>query len=284
MKILSSIFLFSFSCLIAQTDTNGNTIFNSVLTNEQELEGTLLLSNYYTLNNNIDNKFSSFYIADQPTLDEIEMAMTNYPSNFYILTKESKVIAIITFLSHPTNEIHIKTLANNADTNVSHNLIGDLTEDRANEVIRENYDNLAVVEQGKLFFNQKEFVIISNQEIEDAVISLIKKKKVYKKKASDVFLLSQKQLKDIVLKETKEGGQLDYFTEIIGSEQDGIQIKPGYFSSKLSLALYKWGRACFELGVNTLEDVFKIYSEFKQAQISERDKDFIRMGFYKEWE
>ena len=91
-------------------------------------------------------------------------------------------------------------------------------------------------------------------------------------------------MKNIILIETKKGGQLDYFTEIKGKENDAIQIKPRVFSTKLGIALYKWGRATFENGVNTLEDSYKIYEEFKGRDLNQKEKDYIKLGFNKELE
>ena len=95
---------------------------------------------------------------------------------------------------------------------------------------------------------------------------------------------SKKELKNYILTETKEGGKLDFFTEIKGKEFDGVQIKPGVFTTKQSIALYKWGRACYDIGVNTIEDVYEIFAEFKQKELNQRDKEYIKMGFEKEWE
>ena len=76
--------------VFGQTDKNGNPVFNSVSTNEKVIGDFLLISNYYTLKNNIENRQSSVFISEQPTLDQVEKAAVNLASDFYILTKESK--------------------------------------------------------------------------------------------------------------------------------------------------------------------------------------------------
>lgn len=164
------------------------------------------------------------------------------------------------------------------------NLIGDITENRANEIIKEKYDTTATIENGKLKFNGKEFIIISNQEIEEAVSALIKKEKLNKKKPSDIMLPSKNEIKIFILAETKQGGKLDFFTEIKGKEYDGVQIKQGVFTTKKSVALYKWGRACSDIGVNTVEDAYDIFAQHQGKPVNERDKEYIKAGFYKEWE
>jgi hypothetical protein len=46
-----------------QTDKNGNPVFNSVSTTEKSFDDFLLISNYYTLKNNIENKQSSVFVS-----------------------------------------------------------------------------------------------------------------------------------------------------------------------------------------------------------------------------
>ena len=134
------------------------------------------------------------------------------------------------------------------------------------------------------FINDKSFKIITNASINKAVLSLIKKEKLGETKASDIKIPSQDELKEMILSETKKGGKLDYFTEIKGKEYDAIQIKPGVFSTKLGIALYKWGRATFENGVHTLEDSYKIFAKFKGRELNQREKEYIKLGFNKELE
>lgn len=276
--------ILSLGQVFGQTDKNGNPVFNSVSTNEKSFDNFLLISNYYTLRNNIENKQSSVFIAEKPTLDQIEKASINLASDFFILTKESKMVVMVMLLNDPKREFMTITMATKQQSTFSCKLSGDITENRAKEIIREKYDTTATIENGKLKFNGKEFVIISNQEIEDAVLTLIKKEKLDKINPSDIIMPSKKELKNYILTETKEGSKLDFFTEIKGKEYDGVQIKPGVFTTMQSIALYKWGRACFNIGVNTIEDVYEIYSEFKQKELNQRDKDYIKMGFWKEWE
>ena len=274
--------ILSLGQVFGQTDKNGNPVFNSVSTNEKPFDNFLLISNYYTLRNNIENKQSSVFIAEKPTLDQIEKASINLASDFFILTKESKMVVMVMLLNDPKREFMSITMATKQQSTFSCKLSGDITENRAKEIIREKYDTTATIENGKLKFNGKEFVIISNQEIEDAVLTLIKKEKLDKINPSVIIMPSKKELKNYILTETKEGGKLDFFTEIKGKEYDGVQIKPGVFTTMRSIALYKWGRACFNIGVNTIEDVYEIYSEFKQKELNQRDKDYIKMGFWKE--
>jgi hypothetical protein len=286
MKQFLTLVLFTLSTghFFAQTDKNGNPVFNSVSTTEKQIGDCLLSSNYYTLKNNIDNKHSSVYISEHPVSDQIETAAINLPSNFYTLTKHKKIVVMILLQHDPKREFMVIEMLTHKQSTFPCKLTGDITEDRANEIIRAKYDSTATIDNGKLRLNGKEFKIILNREIEDAVTALIKAEKLHKLEPSDITMPSKSDVKAFILSETKEGGKLDFFTPIKGKEYDGLQIKPGLFTTQQGVALYKWGRACFEIGVNTAEDALAIFAEFKGKPLSERDIDYIRMGFNKEWE
>ncbi|UUV20754.1 hypothetical protein [Paenimyroides aestuarii] len=282
--IIFTILTFGLGQTFGQTDKNGNPVFNSVSNNEKSFDDFLILSNYYTLKNNIENKQSSVFVSENPTLDQVEKAAVNLPSDFFILTKESKMVVMVMLQNSPKRQFMTIEMLTNQQSTFACNLVGDITENRANEIIEEKYDTTATIDNGKLKFNGKEFKIISSQEIEQAVSALIKKEKLNKKKPSDIMLPSRNEIRSFILTETKEGGKLDFFTEIKGKEYDGVQIKAGVFTTIQSVALYNWGRACFDIGVNTIDDAYEIFAEHKGKPVNERDKEYIKAGFYKEWE
>lgn len=288
MKKIRTIILitltFGLGQLFGQTDKNGNPVFNSVSTTEKSFDDFLLISNYYTLKNNIENKQSSVFVSENPTLDQVEKASVNLPSDFFILTKDNKMIAMVMLQNYPKRQFMTIEILTNQQATFECNLVGDITENRANEIIKEKYDPSATVYNGKLKFNGKEFKIITSKEIEKAVSELIKKEKLNKIQPSEVILPSKNEIKSFILTQTKEGGKLDFFTEIKGKEFDGVQIKAGVFTTKQSVALYKWGRACFDIGVNTVEDAYEVFAEYKDKPVNDRDKEYIKAGFYKEWE
>lgn len=284
MKAITLAFLLLFFAgkVLCQTDDQGDIVFNSITINEKEMGDFILVSNYYTLSNNIENKLSSAYVADKPSLDQIETAALELPSDFFMLAKDGKLVVFILLLEDPKREFLTIALADQEETSYACTLVGEIMENRANEIIKEGYDPNASIADGKLTFNGKDFAIISNKVIEEAVLQLIEKEKLNDKPVSDIVFRSQKHLEEYVLNESKEGGKLDFFTEIKGKETDGIQIKPGVFSTRKGVALYKWGSACFEIGISTLGDAIEIFKKIQGKEVSERDKKYIKMGFYNE--
>jgi hypothetical protein len=285
MKYIIIVLLFlSFGNGYSQTDKNGNPIFNSIITNEQVFDDFTLISNYYTLENNIENSKSSVYISEKPSLIEIEKAAIELTSSFFLITKNQQMSNMVLIVNEPKMTFIVVDIAANKTSEFDCALKGEITENRANEIIKAGFDTNAKIKRGKFYFNDKKLKIITNAKINKAVLSLIKKQGLDQTKTSDIKIPTQEELKEIILTETKGGGQFDYFTEIKGKEYDGVQIKSGVFSTNLGMALYKWGRATFENGVNTLEDSYKIFAEFKGRELNRREKDYIKLGFNKELE
>lgn len=277
-----SLFIFTFQ-IFAQTDHNGNLIFNSVTTNTEKVDDFKLISNYYTLKNNIENKNSSVFISEKPTLAEIENAAVNLPSEFFVINKNQATIKMIMVLYSQR-----KYFVLNPDTGQNEEfncpLKGDISENRAKEIIENNYDSNAKITKNKLHFNNKNLTVIPNKIIKEDILHFIGKHKISEGENTNLKLLSKEDLKEIIIKESNEGGKLDFFTEIKGHETDGIQVKPGLFSTKIGIALYQWGRANFELGTNTVEDALEFWAVYKGREANIREKDYIKVGFNKELE
>lgn len=75
--------------------------------------------------------------------------------------------------------------------------------------------------------------------------------------------LSKAEIKTFILTETKEGGKLDFFTKIKGIEYNGSQFKPGLIMTNIEIALYSWGKANADLGVENIETALIIFEKFK---------------------
>jgi hypothetical protein len=283
-KILTTLLLFITTLVFSQRDHNGNPIFNSISTNTETINDFQFISNYYTLRNNIENKGSSVYVSDKPTLDEIENAAINLPSDFFVIMNNQIMLNIVMLVNKPTRQYFVVSPTTGKSKQFPCSITGDITENRANEIINEKYDSKAIIKKNKLYFNDKEFAIIPNTEIKEKILDLIKEQKLNIGDSGNIKILSKTDLKELVLKESKEGGKLDFFTEIKGHEMDGFQIKPGIFDTKQGIALYKWGRSNYDLGVNTVEEALEFWSKFKGRQPNQKEKEYIKLGFNKELE
>jgi hypothetical protein len=272
--------LFAWPCF-AQSDHNGNPVINSIPMGEDSIGGCKLLANYYTLQNNIDNKTTSVYISDKPGIEEVAMAATNLPSDFFILVRNDQVIKLILINNYPKKWILVSTPDEAEPKKYKNPLKGDISENRANELIKAGYDPSATISDGKLNFSGKHYTITTNQEIKATVIDLIKQQRFDTAGSSGATLPSKDELHNMILMQTREGGKLDFFTPIKGHEMEGIQVKPGIFDTRIGLALYKWGKACYDLGVVDVDEANAIFSEFKGRPLNMREKAYIKLGFEK---
>jgi hypothetical protein len=91
--------------------------------------------------------------------------------------------------------------------------------------------------------------------------------------------LSQAAIALFILGETKGGGKLDFFTEIKGKEYNGSQVKLGLFMTNIEMALYKWGKANFGLGIEDVATALNIFEALKGTDLSRIEKDLIPMGY-----
>jgi hypothetical protein len=286
-KFFGALLLLCTTISTGQTDTNGNPVFNSVTTGNETLKSGIEVSaNYYTLKNNIENKGSSAFVNENPSKEQVINAAQKYPSDFFILTKNGTATSLMMFSTDPSKQIILIDPDTGDIKEFPIEIKGDITENRANEIIKEKYDPSATLKNGKLTFDGKTYAVISSKDIKKEIDKIIETEKLSEKKAAEngVKLLSSAEIKEIMLTETAPGGEFDYFTAIKGKEMNGVQIKPGVYSTEISVALYRWGRAAFELGVNTTADALSIFAEFRGRPLNKHEEEYIKMGFNKELE
>lgn len=279
--LLLTISIFSFS----QTDKNGNPVFNSYQIKEIELaNGYKLILNYYTLKNNIENPLTSVFISNNPTNEEVIKSATELMSYNLLLLKGQNMVDLIAINEMPNREYNVLNQKTGKNKVFESKIKGNISENRALEIIENEYDKSAKIENGKLEFNGKEYLIYTKESIINEVKSLIEKKNLLKDKISEVVIPTKKGLEEYIIEQTKEGGELDFFTEIKGKEYNGVQIKPGVIATLEGIAFYKWGRANYEIGVNTFQDAIDIYSKIKGRELNIKETTYIESGFNKKWE
>src|SRR5690606_14956578 len=134
-------------------------------------------------------------------------AALKLPSDFFILTKGGKISVMILLQNDPVKEFVTVVMSSNQKTSYPAELKGDITENRAKELIQEGYDSSAKIKNGVLTFNKRNYKIIPSKQIETAVLDLIRKEGLDTLQPADVVMLSQQQLKQYILEQTSEGGK-----------------------------------------------------------------------------
>ena len=105
-------------------------------------------------------------------------------------------------------------------------------------------------------------------------------RKVYLQLSKDCKTYNDR-LKIMILNESKTGGRFDYFTPIKGHEMEGIAVKRDLITTRLGMALYQWGRANRESGVQTVEDTLSLWTQLNGRNADERERNYITLGFNK---
>lgn len=118
----------------------------------------------------------------------------------------------------------------------------------------------------------------NGKHISIAVIALLFTAQLYAQNA-DSTKPGTKNLKEYILTETGEGGQLDFFSPIKGNEFQPVKLKDGRISTVGAMMLYKWGMKVHDLGVKKVQDALDIFAEFKKRKLNVRETDYITMGF-----
>ncbi len=270
----------------AQNEKAVKLTFNSVVTLEEPMNELQLISHYYPLKSNIENKYSLAYVSDTPTLKQIENAAINKPSDFFVIRKNNAVISAITLVNKPVRNYYVVNPQTGDQNEFDCNLTGDITENRANEIVNEKYDSAAIIINDSLYFNGKAFSIISTKNIKREVLDLITKYQLSKPAAipnakvkTTTNTTTTVDIGKLVLAETKQGGKLDFFTPIKGKEYENVQIGNGAVSANIAIALYKWGRANFNIGIKTVQEALTLFAKFKNRELTAYEKEHIKTGF-----
>lgn len=261
-------------------DASGNPILRSIFLEEDNYKNYSLTSSYHTLKNNIMSKVSLSYISSNPSLDEIESVALSLESENFILTKNDGHLVAIFNINHQKKTFFTIQLDTGSELNFSTHLDGDISENRAKEIIKEKYDSNAKIEKGFLYFNGHKHKIIPYKKIKKALTNLIKKEGIDKATPSQkIIILSQKNLAKMIIRESKKNGKLDMFTKIEGHEFDGIQLEPGIYVTMRSASLYKWGLVINKVGVTSASEALNIFAKFRGRKLTDSEKHYIKKGY-----
>lgn len=281
MKWLLKIFFLSFWGMFdaAAAQTGG---FNSVSQSETKIGKFSIVFNYYPLNNNINNARSSVFLDSHPTAEQAMIAAINLPSDFVVIRDSQVVIAIIILVNKPKREFLIIDPIRQSQYVLPCNLNGDITPNRANELLKHDFESKSYIQKGELFIQGRKLKIISNKALEKKIMDIIALEGLLTQEK--VILSDAEKKKTMILQQSVENRSLDYFSKIKGIENMEIEIVPGVYETNLNFALYKWGRATKDLGIETVDFTLIIWQELVHRNPTKQEIEMIRSGFNKSWE
>lgn len=162
----------------AQTHRNNNGIFNSVTLETDTFAGYELTYNYYPLQDNIDSRASSVFIAEKPTLDQIEAATVKLPAHFFVLSKNGVALSMVVLTEDPKRQYLLVDLNTGEPRASPCTLTGDLPEERVSELLDLGWDPAAKRDGNNFYFNGKTFSILPAVQLNADVRKLILEQKL----------------------------------------------------------------------------------------------------------
>lgn len=100
-------------------------------------------------------------------------------------------------------------------------------------------------------------------------------------KSKDTSARLTPQFRNELIKESKNNGQLDYWTPIKGHEFDGERIEHDFYVCKEDAALIKWTYKLTITGIRNKMDIISLYEELKGRQANTNELNYIDYAYHK---
>lgn len=272
--IIFSFFLVS-SNLHAQLDKNGNPIFNSEKIENFTLENVDIISSYYTIKDNIDNKQSSVFINENPTSDDYWNFSSKLPSYYFMIADKGNVKGMLMLI--PKNEddsffYNVVIPSKNESFQIPSKLKGKITENRAKELATIK-KNKAIINDDVLKFNSKDFQILKYNDVIEEVKSIVKEKFI------DNHNDENSNLENYIKTESK-GGKLDFKNTVEKYEGAFINFD-GILYNKKDFAILMWAAAVKKTGITEINKAQSLWQEINERDLTEPELKALRKGFEK---
>ncbi len=256
--------------------------FNSVSLSETKIGKFSIAFNYYPLNNNINNARSSVFLDSHPSAEQAMIAAINLPSDFVVIRDSQVVIAIIVLVNKPKREFLVIDPLKQSQYVLPCNLTGDICENRAIELFRHEFESKSYRKNLEYFIQGRRLKIIPIKSIENKMMEIIRSEKLLNQ--NSLIPNNAERKKALIINQSVENRSLDYFSKIKGIENVEIEIVPDVYETNLNFALYKWGRATKDLGIETVDFSLIIWQELVHRNPTKQEIEMIRSGFNKSWE
>jgi len=100
-------------------------------------------------------------------------------------------------------------------------------------------------------------------------------------KLKDTSVRLTPQFRTELIKESKNNGELDYWTPIKGHELDGERIEHDFYVCKEDAALIKWTYKLTITGIKNKADIVSLYEELKGRRASNNELNYIDYAYHK---
>lgn len=265
------------SNLYSQLDKNGNPIFNSEKIENFSFENVEIISNYYTIKDNIDNKQSSVFINENPSLDDYWNFSSKLPSYYFMIADKGSVKGMLMLI--PKNEddsffYNIIIPSKNENFQTASKLKGEISENRAKELAGIKKTK-AFINNDVLKFNNKDFQILKYHDVIEEV-KIIAKEKIINNHDNENFNIEE------YIKTESKGGKLDFKNTVEKYDGSFINFK-GILYNKKDFAILMWGAAVKKTGLKELNKVQLLWQEINERELTEPELKALQKGFEMEF-
>ena len=269
----------------AQVDEKGNPIFNNIeLETVQITDDAKITCGYFTIANNIDNKASSVYVSDSPTLDDYILFARNLPANTFLLQTGPEILLriVLNQVNDQQNSTFSYTMVNprsKQKLEAPCSVWGEISEKRAHELLALNVDPKAKIVPvmdgvNALEFNGKSYRIQSYEELKAEVIGM----------STEMLTPSiVERDPEELLRNESIGGRFDFAIHLAQDEQH-MYLVDGIAYNKANFAIYLWGQAARQQGIENAKKAIEIWEEIHDSKLSSPQAKALKAGFIAELE
>jgi len=169
------LFLFVFFCAItASAQQTGPTGYYTYEKLTFEYSGYSVSDHYISLDKNINNAASSYYVSKKPQLPEIIQAALTMPSDSFTVAKGPDLLYTIKFTPDAGGQFLVRNVKTGASRTVKCDCPGQISANRAIEIVSNSYQKSgASLVNDVLTFNKRTYPVISNAKIRKEIEKLI---------------------------------------------------------------------------------------------------------------
>lgn len=272
LTIISFLLLCSHQNLFSQMDKNGNPVFNSINIEKTNLENFEIFSNYYTIKDNIDNRSSSVFISENPSLENYVNFATQLPSYYFLLVDNGNIKGMAILIPNPKDDSFFYKVVvpnNNSSFMVPSSLKGKITEHRAKELATIKSNDSKMTETQFEINNVKLDVIsykLIEAEFKEIVVDKIKS-----------AAKTDNRLEEYIKTESKEGGKFDFKKRLEKSE--GFILHESILYNKKDFAILMWGAAVKSIGYTDFNKAKDLWININGRELTESELKALKKGF-----
>ncbi len=100
-------------------------------------------------------------------------------------------------------------------------------------------------------------------------------------KSNDTTFKLTDQVRNSLIKASKNHGKLDYWTAIKGHEFEGEKIEQDLYVSRSDAAIIRWSYEVTKSGLKNKADILALYEDLMKRKANDKETGYIDYGFNK---